>query len=46
MLRSLETHVLVNMTMTVILNNAAILFMGRAGIMVNKVRKTFLINTV
>ena len=44
--RRLETHALVDVTMTVMLNNASISFMGRAGIMVNKVRKTFKIDTV
>jgi hypothetical protein len=36
MRRRFETHVLVNVTMTIMLNNATILFMGHAGIMVSK----------
>jgi hypothetical protein len=46
MRRRLKTHASVNMTMTIMLDNATVLFMGRAGIVGNKVRKTFKINTV
>jgi hypothetical protein len=46
MRRQLETHALVNMALTVMLDNGTVLFMGRAGIVVNKLRKTFKINTV
>jgi hypothetical protein len=46
MRRRLETNALINVTMTIMLNNVTILFMRRAGIMANKVRKTFKINTV
>lgn len=42
----LETCALVNLAMTVVLDNATILFLGRAVIIVNKVRKTFKLNTV
>ena len=31
----------VNMTMTIMLDSATVLFMGRAGIVGNKVRKSF-----
>jgi len=45
MRRSLDTHAFVNVTMTIMLTNVTTLFMGRAGIMVSKVRKTFTIDT-
>jgi hypothetical protein len=46
MRRMVETNALVNLIMTVMLDDTTILFVGREGIMVNKVRETFKMNCV